>query len=51
VASVKAHIPWVARNGHEGEYEEKEAGSAAAREKTALRELDRQPRASEPEKH
>jgi uncharacterized protein involved in exopolysaccharide biosynthesis len=33
VASVKAHIPWVARNGRGGEKEA--SGSAAAREKTA----------------
>ena len=42
VATVKAHIPWAARNGRERKYEEKEAlGSPDAEEKRVR--LDRQP--------
>jgi len=50
VATVKAHVPWTARNGRAGRYEGKEAsGGADAGEKRDLARLDRQPPASGPE--
>jgi len=44
VATVKAHVPWVARNGRDGKHEEQgTSNSSEYREKKALGELDRQP--------
>jgi len=49
-ATVRAHVPWVARNGRGAEYEEKKAlGGAEAREKRASGRLDPHAPAGGPE--
>jgi hypothetical protein len=50
VATVKAHVPWVARNGRGAGYDEKKVlGAAEAGEKRVLGRVDRKPPADGPE--
>jgi len=49
-ATMRARMPWLARNGHRAESEEKESlGGADAGERRVLGRLDRQPRQGGPE--